>query len=504
MPGFGVRSPLAGSLLAAGFFLAGTRSPGTFPPARPVADTISPRSLAAALDPLVPRLLDSGDVPGLAIAVVGDGSLLWKKAYGVADAASRAPLRDDALFEAASLSKPVFAYLVMKLVDAGTIDLDRPIGKYLPGDYSSDPRVAAITPRQVLSHTTGLPNWRNGRELATHFPPGERFSYSGEGFVYLQKAVERVTGQTLDALSRRLVFGPLEMTDSAYVWEERFEGRRATGHDGAGTRNPPRRPAEAFAAASLLTTPADYAKFLAAILEGRGLAEATSVEMLRPQVRVDEGCSNCIAGTPTGRLSRELAWGLGWGLEETGDGLAIWHWGDNSSGYHGFVVGYPRRRLGAVVFTNGLGGHGIIPDVVEAAIGGRHPAFAWIDYERWDSPSRTLYHAILAEGDAALRRYRATHAAGDGRLTESQMNRIGYWLLAKKRTKDAAAVFETNTQDFPKSANVWDSLGEAYAADGQRERAVAAYRRSLELDPSNGNASQALQKLATDARKPGS
>lgn len=444
--------------------------------------------------------MKEGDVPGLALVVVRDGRTLWKGSFGVRDGVSGAPVDDETVFEAASLSKPVFAYLVLKLVDAGRLDLDASLTKYLPGDYLDDPnpnpRLPLITARRVLSHTTGFPNWRpDGRPLEIHFTPGERFSYSGEGFLYLQKAVERLTGQTLDALAKRLVFDPLQMKSTSYVWEERFEGRKARGHDASGDSTRISRPFQPISAASLHTTAADYARFLIAALDGSGLAPGSAALWLTPQIHVDEGCSNCIAGKPTGRLSSELSWGLGWGLEQTADGTAIWHWGDNGN-FHCFVAGYPKQRLGVVIFTNSSGGHGIIPDIVPAAIGGRHPASAWIGYERYDSPARVWFQDILARGVAAVSDApRASAASAAPPLTEQQVNQIGYWLLARKKTKEAVAVFEKNVTNFPDSWNVYDSVGEAYGEDGQRERALASYERSLALNPKNTNGVDAIRKL---------
>ncbi len=187
--------------------------------------------LASTLDQLVPQLLKDGDVPGLSMAIVKNGAVSWHHSWGVKDASTGAPVDDETIFEAASLSKPVFAYAVMKLVDAGVIDLDTPIAHYLPGDYVRDPRGAQITPRNALSHTTGFPNWRNDEELKLYTAPGERFSYSGEGVVYLAKAVENVTGKTLNVVMKEQVFVPLGMTSSSYTWQERFEKRKAMGHD---------------------------------------------------------------------------------------------------------------------------------------------------------------------------------------------------------------------------------------------------------------------------------
>jgi CubicO group peptidase (beta-lactamase class C family) len=453
-------------------------------------------SAVSTLDSLIPALMKAGDVPGLAAAVVRDGQVLWHGAFGVKDATTGAPVDGETVFEAASLSKPVFAYAVAKLADAGVIDLDTPIVKYLPGDYADDPRLSAITPRLALSHRAGFPNWRSGRDLKIVFAPGERFSYSGEGFVYLQKAVERATGQTLDRVMRRLVFEPLKMTSSSFAWEERFEGRKATGHGASGAPRPLARPAESLAAATLHTTALDYARFLIAALDGAGLEQKTFAEMVRPQTAVDEGCSNCTTRKPTGRLSREIAWGLGWGLQQTADGTSLWHWGDNGSGFHCYAVGYPQRRLGVVVFTNGLGGHGIIPDIVAAAVGGRHPAFDWIDYERYDSPARKWLKDILDRGGAAIAAYRERkREKPDAALTEREVNRVGYWLLERKKPKEAVAVFEMNVADFPSSWNAHDSLGEGYAAAGQKERAIASYEKSLALNPENANGAEMLKKL---------
>ena len=308
--------------------------------------------LAASLDGLVPQLLKDGDVPGLSMAVVRDGAVFWHRSWGVKDAATGAPIDDETIFEAASLSKPVFAYAVMKLVDAGVIDLDTPIVHYLPGDYVRDPRGAAITPRNALSHTAGFPNWRNGDELRMYSAPGERFSYSGEGIVYLSKAVENVTGKTLNVVMKEQVFVPLGMTSSSYTWQDRFEKRKAMGHDSAGAPEHIKRPPEANAAASLQTTVLDYARFLAAVLDGKGLTKKTWTQMLRPQIYLDEACMNCVSNKPSGKLSKQVAWGLGWGIQLTPDGKSIWHWGDNGD-FHAHVVGYPAARAGLVVFTNG-------------------------------------------------------------------------------------------------------------------------------------------------------
>src|SRR5437763_16268422 len=140
----------------------------------------SGQSRAADLE----QLLRDGRVPGLSFALLRDGKMIETKGLGVRDISTGVAVDENTIFEAASLSKPVFAYAVLQLIDAGVLSLDTPLSKYVPDYVKDDPRAAEITVRQVLSHTTGLPNWRSEKwPLKTHFAPGERYSYSSEGFM---------------------------------------------------------------------------------------------------------------------------------------------------------------------------------------------------------------------------------------------------------------------------------------------------------------------------------
>ena len=154
-----------------------------------------------------------------------------------------------------------------------------------------------------------------------------------------------MTGKTLNVVMKEQVFVPLGMTSSSYTWQERFEKRKAMGHDASGAPEHLKRPPEANAAASLQTTVLDYARFLAAVLDGKGLTKKTWTEMLRPQIFVDEACLNCVSNKPSGKLSKEIAWGLGWGIQLTADGKSIWHWGDNGD-FHAYVLGLSGATLG--------------------------------------------------------------------------------------------------------------------------------------------------------------
>ena len=360
-----------------------------YPPASavPAADAVALKvaidkaALIADLERFIPGLMARANVPGLSIAIVRDARILWTGSFGVKASTSDQAIRDTTVFQAASLSKPPFAYAVMKLVDRGEIDLDVPLSDYLPGYLKKDNRVKHITARMVLSHTTGFPNWRRqSGGLKIHFTPGDRFSYSGEGYVYLQKAVERITGQPLHHFMQEQVFEPLGMLDSSYVWRDAYRSDYATGHDSAATPIGRRRMTNANAAYSLYTTATDYAKFLAAVMRGTGLRDESLDDMLTPQVALGS-CLNCTGNDQTpSALSKVNGWGLGWGLQTTDEGTSFWHWGDNEV-FRCYTVAFKDQEIGLVYLTNSENGLAIRDELVLRAIGGQHPAFSWLRYD---------------------------------------------------------------------------------------------------------------------------
>jgi CubicO group peptidase (beta-lactamase class C family) len=149
---------------------------------------------------------------------------------GLKNAQKQDLIDGETIFEAASLSKPVFTYGILKLVENGKLDLDKPLAEYLCyADIKNDERINAITARMVLTHTSGFPNWRPKNEsLKIYFQPGERFSYSGEGFLYLQKVVEHISGLSLEEYTQKNVFIPLGMTHSSFIWSN--DSKKAAGH----------------------------------------------------------------------------------------------------------------------------------------------------------------------------------------------------------------------------------------------------------------------------------
>jgi len=399
-------------------------------------------------DDFFTTLIEKKDIPGLSVAVVEDGRIAYTGAFGVRSRDSQAPVEEETIFAAASLSKPLFAYTVMQLVEEGKISLDKPLFQYLEyPDAAHDERYKQITARMVLSHSGGFPNWRDDK-LNIRFTPGERFQYSGEGFVYLMRVVEHITGAPLNDFMEKRVFRPLGMNNTSYIWKDEFEGNFAVPHDDLGFPVGKYRPGEGNAAHSLQTTATDYAKFLLAVLQPKTLKPSTVKMMLSPEI----GAGLSFSG-PQGEAG--ISWGLGWGLQESPKGKAFWHWGDNGT-FRCFVMGYPDSGKALVYFTNSNLGLRIGPAVTERFFGEECPAWKWMGYEREDTPGQVLLKAILEKGYAeAIKPFLAEGGQhlDTTRIAEREMNQTGYRLMEYHRYQDAKNVFHANMKAFPLSAN---------------------------------------------------
>jgi CubicO group peptidase (beta-lactamase class C family) len=341
------------------------------------------------------RLITEAMIPGIAGVIIRNGQLDSHVRCGMRSAHGTDRIDEYTVFDAASLSKPVFAHAVLQLVDQGDLSLDAPLGNYLSRYVPVDDRASSITARQVLSHSTGLPNWRNAdTPLKTYFRPGDRFSYSGEGFLYLQRAIEAIAGEKLHSLADRLVFQPLGMTRSGFVWDWRYDENRAYPHDAFGRPALGGKPGEGNAAWSLQTTAADFARFLLCVLDGWRLQPETARAWLHPHIDIRHPGIQCL-GQSDGDLATGVAWGLGWGLEPS-EGT-FFHWGDNGP-FTAFTMGSMNNRDAAVFFMNGASGLSIMPELLSLLGRRERPSLAWLDYVRHDAPVRRLLRSACARG----------------------------------------------------------------------------------------------------------
>lgn len=369
----------------------------------------------AFLAELPARMAEAG-VSGLSVAYGPPGSPPWARGFGGASAGLARAVEPSTVFPVGSLSKPVLATIALELEDRGAFALDRPLREWLPGgDFPTGSGAERLTARHALRHVTGLPNWRFTVDtpFALEAEPGERWGYSGEGYFLVQRAVEAASGRGLEALARELVFDPLGMRSSTFLWREELADRLAhptTAPDNrlahfadygerraraifAWARDAGRDPTEIRyedmiatdaevraiveaqsgrplpevgplpivltpnAAGSLWTTPSDYLRFLHAWLGHEGWRSRA----FRDPVAAGD----------------RIGWGAGWGLELVADPPPFWHWGEGV-GFRCFALADPRAGEGIVVLTNADGGSAIGRLVVEAATAADHPAFDFL------------------------------------------------------------------------------------------------------------------------------
>jgi CubicO group peptidase (beta-lactamase class C family) len=296
--------------------------------------------------------LADAQVPAAGIGIIEDGTIKDVRVIGNLTRGTSAPATT--VFNVASLTKPVFAVTVLKLIDNGNLSLDEPLSSYwIDPDIKNDLRHKKLTPRLVLSHQTGFPNWRwdnGGRQLAFQFEPGEKFGYSGEGYEYLRKAVERKMKASIAQLSTAYLFNAVSMNNTGYTWNESLSPKFALWHDKNGKQSYPiRKTTDACAADDLLTTVGDYTTFGVHVLHRAGLTPATYNEMIKPHVNVSE----------------HVGQGLGWLIVKDlpNDEFALVHSGADV-GVRTIIILLPRSHRGLVILTNGDRGNEVIVKIV--------------------------------------------------------------------------------------------------------------------------------------------
>ncbi|HXV39907.1 MAG TPA: serine hydrolase domain-containing protein [Steroidobacteraceae bacterium] len=372
---------IASSALATGAFTAAQAATG--PKERPLGE------IQDELRRLIPDIMRQHNVPGLSLALVREREIVWAEAFGLRDKEANAPLTPETVFEAASLSKPAYAYAVLKLVEQGKFELKRPLSHYLGRDLNPDePRFRQVTTWHVLTHTSGIePAPGEGRPPKLEFSPGERFHYSPHAFDILQLAVERAAGETIAPMMERMLLKPFGMTQSAFGWSDEHARSGARGYDAKGMHDQTFNekiwrlsaeqrakvlapyPLESVpnAAAGLHCTASDFARFLVETMRpGKDdfhMGPEMLAQMLMPQVRVGGFDS--------------LSWGLGFGLQHPPKApVSFWHWGDWGIFQH-YAVACRDEGSALVVMTN-TNGLLACRDVAVRALGREQPAFDWL------------------------------------------------------------------------------------------------------------------------------
>jgi CubicO group peptidase (beta-lactamase class C family) len=375
---------------------------GAAPVAKAVKRLDGTQITDSVLTARIEELTRKANVHGLGVSVFNAGAPVYSRSFGVKRTDTREPLTNDTVVYGASLSKALFAVLVMRLVEDGVIDLDTPLVKYLDGpidalpprspkawhenlkDLAADPRHTKVTARMCLAHTTGMPNWRwyePDQKLRIKAEPGARYSYSGEGLTVLQVVLERLTKKRLEQLATEEVFGPFGMTTSSYTWQPRFEANYCHGHDEAGKVLEKDKDNAARSASTLETTLDDYTRFLAAVLDGKALTPSSRDEMFRTQIRIR-------SKRQFGPLSNEdvadndkleLGYGLGWGVLKTPHGVGAFKEG-HGDGFEHYSIVFPASGLGVLIMSNSANAESIFRELLELTLADTYTPWEWQDY----------------------------------------------------------------------------------------------------------------------------
>ena len=378
--------------------------------------TLSVDSLTSKID----YLMKTANVSGVAISVFNRNQPVYSRTFGLADVPNHVPLKDSTVLYGASESKLVFAYVVMQLVQEKLIDLDKPLVQYLdspliayhfPGkfkgyqDLAGDDRYTKITARMCLDHTTGLPNWRwieADQKLRIKYDPGTRYNYSGEGLVLLQFVVEKILGKDYETIAQERVFMPLGMASTSYIWQTRYEGNFAYGHNASGQPYPIARRHSPGAAGSMSTTLADFTKFYTALIssissaegDGKRSGDVNSVsrltaqsftEMTRTQISIHSikqfGPLARVDSTSNDAI--RLGYGLGVGVFQTRYGRAFFKEG-HDDGWGHYTVCFPDKQIAIIIMTNNDNGESIFKALLAYAIGDTFTPWQWENYIPYD------------------------------------------------------------------------------------------------------------------------
>jgi CubicO group peptidase (beta-lactamase class C family) len=453
---------------------------------------------AAKIDKLVLQYADCCSFTGTVLVSEHD-KVIFKKGYGLANREWNIPNTPDVKFRLGSITKQFTSMLIMQQVAKGTIKLDGHLSDYLP--YYRKDTGSKVTISQLLSHTSGIPSYTDDPKFFdevsrnyyavddfvkkfcsgdSQFDPGTKFRYDNSGFFLLGAILEHVTGKTYEALLKENIFVPLGMKDSGYDHYADILPKRASGYqlELEGVVNAPYLDMSLpYAAGSLYSTVEDLYKWDQALYGDKLVPNELKQKLFIPNLE---------------------HYGYGWEIstiaaDEPGAGQTMI---SHDGGINGFNT-VEQRLVGdhdlVVIFNNTPGANlDEMAKGIRAILYGQVPA----------TPKRFLVFdlgaIVLSRGvDAAVARYRELKRSNptDYNFDERLLNNLGYLLLEKGRNADAIAIFKLNVEEYPKSGNVYDSLAEAYAKDGQKQQAIENYRKAVELDPKNQDAVDKLKEL---------
>jgi CubicO group peptidase (beta-lactamase class C family) len=445
------------------------------------------------IDALLKQYYDYGQFNG-SILVAENGKIIYSKGFGMANMEWNIPNQPDTKFRIASVTKQFTAALVLQLVEEGKIKLDGKLTDYLI-DYRKDTG-EKVTIHQLLNHTSGIPDYKNVSSnpyspadfVKKHvsgdleFEPGTKYRYNNGGYSILGAIIEKVTGKSYETLLQERILKPLGMTNSGYAHNSTLLEKHAGSYikTPAGYVNAPYIDMSLpYAAGSMYSTVEDLYKWNQSLQEDKILSAESKRLMFTPGLG-NYGYGIRITDQPIGKSDQKTK--------------VIWHGGAGINGFGSLISRAVEKRQTVIILDNGSNVLNL-PKITNSI-------FGILNGQPFDAPKKSIaetLYKIATEKNvaAAVAEYRKLKAKNSPAFdfSEAELNTLGYQLLGMKRTKDAIEIFKLNVEMFPASANVYDSLGETYLADDQKDLALANYKKAVELDPKNANALQMVRRL---------
>lgn len=454
---------------------------------------------AKQIEDLLSKYNEYGQFNGSAL-VAQNGKVILKKGFGSANIEWNIPNQSDTKFRLGSISKQFTAFLIVKLAEEGKIKLDVPITTYLP-DY---PKANGdkITIHHLLTHTSGIPNYtsfpnffkdksrnpytpeefvKTFSSLPLEFTPGEKFNYSNSGYFLLGYIIEKISGKTYEQYLQEIILTPLKMVNSGYDHSDVIIKNRAAGYEKRGKKisnSPYLDMSIPYAAGSLYSTVEDLYLWDQALYTNKLLSSKSMESLFNTYIKAGNG-----------------SYGYGWFIEEIDNGasgkLKVTQHGGGINGFNTLIYRIPSDK-NLIVLMNNTGGT-VLNQINES--------IRSILYNKpFQEPKRSLAFELLdsflekgvAEGLNTYNKLKSDPTYG---IKEGEINDSGYQLLQNGKIKEAIEMFKINVETYPKEGNVYDSLGEAYLKDGNKNLAIANYKKSIELDPKNEEGKKVLAEL---------
>ena len=459
---------------------------------------------AKLINDFIKSYMDDYQIPGLAIAIVKDNQIYFAEAYGVKNLNTKEPMTTNTIFHMASVSKPFSATAIMQLVEQGKMKLDDPLVKYLPYFKMDDPRYKDITIKQMLTHTSGIPDvldyeWEKPQYddgAAERFvrglykeklnsAPGEKWQYSNTAFDILGDVIAKVSGISFEDYIKEKILNPLDMNESNFLREKIKPELRTSAHifnfkpivSTVYPYNRAHAPSSCLNANVIELSNWAIANMNLGEFDGKRILNESSYKLLfEPQVSAN----------------RNQFIGLSWFIDQYQNMKTISH-GGGDLGFRSYILMIPEKSLAVIIASN----YSLTP-TGDMAYGAMDIMLGFEPKKSKIPVFITLAKIILSDGvNSAIEQYREFKRSKPNTydFSEGQLNTLGYLILNNKHIDDAIAIFKLNVEMYPQAFNTYDSLGEAYMNAGNKELAIENYEKSLRLNPDSKSGKDALKKL---------